>query len=254
MILSLFDDCNKTEITKDVTAAACLWMNEKGFKPVETEVAVCFGWVADVAGVLSPTQTELIDLRLLRRRPNWRTPEYEEWKNELAAKHILMTGLVEVKTSMSDFRSDKKWELPSPTNLSYLAIPHDLQIPAEKLPAGWGLLIYKNESIRCTRPPDIRTVTTEQHLSVILEIAVRRDHQTRYEHLRRCQREAREYRNQGQSLTRVRDALRAALSVARGEHGSIAGALQYHGIRNSENIYVRDLECLWGIAAVKTET
>jgi hypothetical protein len=36
----MVDDRNKTQLTKDVTAAAALWLQEHGFKPIETEVHV----------------------------------------------------------------------------------------------------------------------------------------------------------------------------------------------------------------------
>jgi hypothetical protein len=66
-------DRNKTELTQNVTRIASLWLNRKGFKPVETEVCVEWrhkkAWIADVAGVIAPTQTELIDLKLIRRPP-----------------------------------------------------------------------------------------------------------------------------------------------------------------------------------------
>jgi hypothetical protein len=74
----MIDDHNKTSMTKLVTAAAIRWLDEKGFKPVETEVAVADAWIADIAGSILPTNTELINLKLLKRRPNWRQPQNED--------------------------------------------------------------------------------------------------------------------------------------------------------------------------------
>jgi hypothetical protein len=64
-------DRNKTEITHNITRLAALWLDNHGFKPVETEVGVDQGWIADIAGVGCLTQTEYIGLKLLKRPPRW---------------------------------------------------------------------------------------------------------------------------------------------------------------------------------------
>jgi len=51
-------DQNKTELTRKVTAGAATWLTNLGAKPVETEVHVRQGWIADLAAVWCPTRTE----------------------------------------------------------------------------------------------------------------------------------------------------------------------------------------------------
>jgi len=67
---TLFDR-NKTDLTHAVTQAAMTWLDERGFKPVETEVEIARGWVADLASAIFPTPTELINLKLIPHRPDW---------------------------------------------------------------------------------------------------------------------------------------------------------------------------------------
>ncbi len=48
-------DLNKSKLTENVTEAVIVWLKEKGFKPVQTEVRIANGWVADIASILRPT-------------------------------------------------------------------------------------------------------------------------------------------------------------------------------------------------------
>lgn len=256
----MIEDRNKTEITKLVTAAAYRYLDERGFKPVETEVPIAMGWVADLAGVISPTQTELQELKLLPRKPSWKADraDREAWYALANKTQELMTALVEVKTSCSDFRGDKKWITEPPTNLAYLAIPNDLAIRADEVPDGWGVLEYSAASdfVRITRPPIIRQVTVELQLDVVHEIAVRRDHHTRYESERRFRREIVANRNEDVSRTRMGAALRAVMAVVnkhsmsgRIPHASMEDALQYHGIKHVNGSDMELLQNLWATSA-----
>src|SRR5271157_2742903 len=232
--MSLFDDQNKTEITKQITAATCFWLDERGVKPVETEVTVAMGWIADIAGVLCPTETELQTLKLIRRKPSWKKSEEDRqaWQVEASFLNRMMTVIVEVKTSRGDFRGDKKWTMEPPADLCWVAAPAGLITETEK-PQGWGLLEY-SETRNCMisrQIPTVRTTTMEQQRNLVHAVACRRDNQTRYEHINRLRKEYHEEDKQRTSLTRVQDAMRAALSVARGEHGSVEGALEYHRIK-----------------------
>jgi len=248
--MSLFDDQNKTEMTKLVTAATCFWLDERGVKPVETEVPIARGWVADIAGVLSPTDTELQDLKLIRRRPMWKKPQEERdaWQKEVSAIRRLMAVVVEVKTSRGDFCGDKKWGMEPLADLNWVATSKGL-IKESEWPVGWGVLEY-SESRDCMitkQAPVVRHATPDQQLSLVYEVAVRRDNQTRYEHLRRLQKQHRSYDNERTSVTRVKTALRAALSIAKGEHESVEGALEYHGIKigSAGELEILGLTKLW---------
>lgn len=250
----MIGDRNKTELTKRVTAAAISYLDERGFKPIETEVSVAHGWVADLAGVVCPTLTELIGLKLLTRKPGYRHPDYVRWchaATEMQKDMPLLTAIVEVKTSRSDFRGDKKWKLPVPANLAYLAIPDDLNVAEDEFPEGWGILGFRAspDCVRCQRAPVVRKVTTDQQLAVVHEIAVRRDHDTRYERIRELRKEIRDDQNERTSVTRFLTAMRAMRSIVEGEHGDTRTALAYHSVKNIPEYYLKELDKLFGVAA-----
>ena len=110
--MSLFDDQNKTELTKQITAATCFWLDERGCKPVETEVSVACGWIADIASVICPSNTELQELKQSAVLEVEQTSRAGSVEAEVAAMACMMTVIVEVKTSRGDFLGDKKWNAP----------------------------------------------------------------------------------------------------------------------------------------------
>lgn len=213
-------DRNKTELTQNITRLAALWLDEHGFKPVETEVRVDKAWVADIAGVCFPTQTELIALKLLRRGPSyngdWKNPDarirhnelVRQWREEREKLPERLTALVEVKTSLGDYRGDPKWERPWPTNLCYVALPAGM-VDSVTLPKDWGVMVFSQDgsSIRRVFSSGLRPMTTEQHLDVIVSVAVARDHVTRYDRLRQFQKEVRLNNVERESISRVQDAV-----------------------------------------------
>lgn len=251
----MVDDRNKTEMTKQVTSAAINYLDERGCKPVETEVPVDRGWVADVASVVDPTVTELIALGLIERSPGgWGDPRRAEWAQDAQQAQRLLTALVEVKISRSDFCGDRKWMLPIPVNLAYIAIPNDLKLAPAEIPAGWGLLVLHGDCVRLQQKPQVQNVSTERQLSVVLQVAIRRDHNTRYQRLRELQRREVDRRSSERSITRVMQAFRVIESIVNGKHESVERALEYHGVRNIPKYYLPELEKLWSIAAKETVT
>jgi len=247
----LIEDRNKTVITRKVTAAAACYLEWRGCKPLETEVAICEGWVADVAGILNPTLTELVGLKFIKRRPKWQDGEtvYRDWWDASKQVQQLMTALVEVKTSRVDFQGDKKWSLGIPVNIAYLAVPEELGIRDDELPAGWGLLEYSaiTEIVRLKRVPIIQKVTVKQQRDVILEIAIRRDHHTRYQRMREFRRKAAIVNNADISRTRVSNAMRAMMSIIEGKYGSVEAALAWHGIKHIFEGDRAQLQKLWAL-------
>lgn len=245
----MIEDKNKTALTKKVTQAVIGYLDARGCKPIETEVCVSEGWVADVASVVCPTLTELTLLKLIKRKPRWDRPGVNEWYERARKMQRLITVLVEVKSSMTDFSGDRKWALAPPTDLAYIALPKALPISEQKIPAGWGLLSYSDDSgcVRLTRAPSLRQASVEQQLCVVHSIAVQRDHSTRYERMREFQRFIRERRNEETSLTRVRTAISAIKAIVQGRHGSVAEALQYYGIKQIPNYLLPELDKLWAI-------
>ena len=253
-------DRNKTGITHDVTVAVAGWMEEHGFKPVETEVLVEMGWCADLAGVIEPTQTELIALKLLERPPSWNeinslVTKRRVWKEEVLQKwqekyqslSRVMTCLVEVKTSRSDFNGDRKWKAVLPTDLAYVAVPKGL-IEQREWPEGWGVLEFSNGLLRRLRAPTPGTTTADQKLSVVMSIAVRRDHHTRYERWREYQKADRIEAAENKQIRSVGQMARAMLHIAHGLHDSVEMVLSYHGIKNMPEYMMTPLRQLYGIA------
>lgn len=250
-------DRNKTTLTHDVTHAASRWLEERGFKPVETEVSVCAGWCADLAGVIVPTMTELIELKFLRRQPRWKyvrgkipiyeSPERIAWETAYKRMDRTMTALVEVKTSRGDFRGDRKWKLIPPTDLAYVAVPAGM-VKREECPASWGVLEFHAGNVRCIQTPIPFVSTLEQQFGVVLSIAVRRDHHTRHERWREYLREERVERGGEKTIRRVADIAKMLLHVAHGEGDSLERVLQYQGIKNMPEYVMERIRPLWGIA------
>lgn len=241
-------DRNKSGLTHEVTGAAAAWLDAAGFKPVETEVPITAGWVADLAGVLEMTRTEAVNLKIIPRRPKWSKPEAmrREWESAFMSLPSPATGLVEVKVSRSDFRGDHKWLSDPQANLMWLAIPAGLLTEAE-YPAGWGILHFKNNAVRCVRPAPLHRVDVERRMSVLLNIAIRRDHHTRYERLRGLRRAIRDRQNDAVSRTRITYAVRAVIKVAKGEAENIEAAMKWYGIKKIPQNVMADLQTLWGI-------
>jgi hypothetical protein len=187
--------------------------------------------------------TDLVKLKLIRRR-DW------DSSSEAQAMQRLMTVLVEVKTSRSDFVGDHKWKADIPVDLAYIAIPSTLPVRPEEFPAGWGVLHYYETTklIRCVRVPSVIKVSTEQQLSVVLNISLRRDNNTRYERLNQLRKQIRQTENTDISRIRTRDAMSAVLSIVQGKYGSVENALGFHGVKNLWPCQIESLQKLWAIA------
>lgn len=243
------NDRNKTELTLNITRLAALWLDGKGFKPVETEVGVERGWVADVAGVAFPTKTELIELRLVKRAPRWcydgrDNGKYDAWKAARDAIPSRLTATIEVKTSVGDYRGDRKWTAEWPTSLCYVAMPEGM-IPPEQWPKDWGVILFSQEgtTVRKVFPPArVATVSIEQHLYVVLNLAVARDHHTRYARLRELRKAARA--DAGERTTCAR--ISTVISLVKAIHGGkpVEEALAYYGFRSLPDYARRELESI----------
>lgn len=283
----MIDDLNKTELTCKVTTAVGLWLDAHGFKPVETEVPMPMvaademGWIADVAAVIHPTQTELIELKMLPRRPRFhRDPagvddseqlqliempdelEYESlmgtedeqtplWLDQCSALTRFMTCLVEVKTTRADFRGDRKWLATPPADLAYVAVPKGL-LRVDEWPDGWGVLEWTEDGVRQLRTPQPRQTTLEHQFAITLAIAIRRDHHTRYARLREEQRTHRERHGEERIITNIARLAKAVLRIARGENDSVEVNLIFAGINKPPSRLVEQLRELWGIAKVRS--
>lgn len=253
------NDRNKTQLTHDVTQAVGLWMDGHGFKPVETEVPICLGWCADLAGVIVPTQTELIALKMIPRAPKWQAYDGEKYEGpseayiawERRRDDLLgaMTCLVEVKTSRGDFLGDKKWDAALPTDLAFLAFQKGL-IAEEEWPQRWGILQFSPDGgIRLLRDPYRNQISMEQNLSTVLAIAVRRDHHTRYARWREIQKQQRVEEGERKAFTRIGDIARFLIRVARGEGESLERLMLFSSVsRELPEWVMESVKELWGLA------
>jgi hypothetical protein len=231
------EDRNKSDATKRITGAAALYLSERGFKPIETEVSVAAGWIADLAGVCVPTPTEAIKLKLIGRTPRNYASEmhhdlYQKWRQSYADLPTPITAIVEVKATRADFARDDKFTRVSPANLNYLAAPCDL-LRLGEYPAGWGILLCDKHGkvSRCAQQPQFLTTALTSTLSIVLSIAMRRDNQTRYARLRDFQRAQRIQDSERKACNRFSDLARCVLSIAHGRHDSVDGAMEYHGVK-----------------------
>jgi hypothetical protein len=123
--------------------------------------------------VIVPTRTELQDLKLISRLPDWKEKDDRmAWYETAKVMIQTYTSLIEVKTTRSDFLKDRKWNCPQPTNLAYLASQKGL-ISSKEWPAGWGILEFNEERVRCLRPAVLSLVSMEIQRDTVLNIAMR---------------------------------------------------------------------------------
>jgi len=182
-------DKNKTCQTHRATATASAYLDLRGFKPIETEVPVFDGWIADLASYVYPSNTELNKLKLVGKKKS----KYSYCIDQEQVKSFEsrygpgpFTAIVEVKVTKSDCKKDMDFKFAGrifPAHLCYLAYPKGL---IEKPPHGWiGLVL--NE--RCDRllkveMPFCTQIIHAQHLgdvaNVIAQVGIRRHHRTRF--------------------------------------------------------------------------
>lgn len=234
-------DCNKTDLTRQITDAASRWLDEKGFKPVETEVYAARGWIADLAAVGSLTRTEAVKLKVIPKAPkhstDWRERQ-NAWEAMYQSLPRLVSTIVEVKVSKSDFTGDRKWGREPVANLMYVAMPPGLRERVD-VPPPWGILQQVGDQVRCMRPAILTPVPVEQTLWVTHSIAVRRDHFTRYARFREFDRQARQQRGEETTVARVSTICRAVLGLATGRYRTVDEALGSCYVRVKVPGYVR---------------
>lgn len=266
----MIPDRNKSDLTNKVTDAVFLWLDNHGFKPVETEVEVAMtrtmerGWVADLAAVIVPTQTELVEMKMIPRPPRYNyigvndgyDKKREAWEALYKPLNRMMTCLVEVKTSRGDYLGDAKWKRVPPADLAFVAVPSGLVKP-EEWPVGWGVFELRGDGIVKVRNPVPRVATVKEHLSVIYQISLRRDHRTRHAQAREDNKEYRAEQAARVSMDRIDNILRAVSEIASGKTWwgepiiSVEQALKNHGIRNAGPAQLERLAKIFMIAAAR---
>jgi hypothetical protein len=249
-------DRNKTALTHAVTNACCAWLCAHGFKPVELEVPTASRWIADLGAMILPTQTELIRLKLLRSAPKWHldtTEAYSSWRHTRDGLLRYMCCIVEVKTTRSDFQKDHKWKKSIPTDLAYLAIPKGLLTEAE-WPADWGILEWsESHGLRCRRVPTLNYQTATAQRDFVCALAMRQFNHVNFEAERDRAKQERLHRACELPVARTFDALRAVLTIAKGQYyrqlsaeDSVQCILQNYNIKNMPESLIAELVELWG--------
>lgn len=177
------NDRNKTALTHRVTAVAAASLDSMGCKPVETEVMIARGWIADVASYWYPSHSEAKRLRL--HEVTLPTRLIDDGDDELDMRFRLWGGgpftvAVEVKTTAADFSGDRKWSLPYPANICVLAFPRGV---VKDIPKGWYGLETNMAGDRVLKWHRIAGDIHPQHpgvsLDFVAQVGIRRDHRTR---------------------------------------------------------------------------
>lgn len=247
-------DRNKTPLTHDVTTAAIMWLDDHGFKPTETEVQVASGWIADLASVIHPTRSESSILRLVRRKPPYSRDGSRqiEWESVYQGIPKPLTAIVEVKTTRADFRKERtiKWAACRVADLQFIAMPEGM-IPDHEWPASWSVLLMREDKTIKFVPSAPMFVSVQQRLNVVTQIAMRRDHHTRYERLRAQNRTERDRINDGKTLTRWSTTFRVVSIVMRGgkdrhwRYTSVEDVLKTNNVRGLSADAMSTLHALW---------
>jgi hypothetical protein len=229
-------DRNKTELTLRVTEAAALWLSGLGCKCVESEVPVAEKWVADLASIWSPTRTEAERHKLIQRAPSWRRncdrdvfrAQCEERQAAFTALPGRMTVVVEVKTSVGDFRGDDKWLRPSPADIRILAMPSKM-IPKQQWPKDWWVILHhdKGGHVAIAQRAPLASVDDSQRLRVAASIAERRHNRTAYAYWRDMRASHTNDENNRVNRIRIEKAIELVAKLVAGEIDTLEG--QYVG-------------------------
>lgn len=249
-------DRNKTQLTHDVTTATIMWLDERGFKPTETEVPVRSEWVADLASVIHPTRGESTVLGLMPRKR--KATDTIAWESLFQRLPKPLSVVIEVKTTRADFFKDRrKWlDFGLPADLCYIAMPRGMLTPGE-WPVKWGVLsMHSDKTVAQLKTAMLAPVDLEQRMKVVLAIAVRRDHHTRYERFREQEKDNRNSRNATVNRERWSRTFQVAMAIARGgkdrygyspDFATLEEALESQRIRGLSRRMLADLENLWDV-------
>ena len=181
-------DKNKTCATHRATACAAAYLNLRGFKPIETEVPVYAGWVADLASYVYPTNIELEKLKIVGKK---QTRYGHIIDTEAVAKFENMCGqgpftaLVEVKVTKGAYKNDVDFKFGGyiyPAHFCYLAYPKGV---VEKPPKGWIGLVLNERCDRITKVDKSNFIYGGCHaqhpgdiIDLIANVGIRRHHRT----------------------------------------------------------------------------
>lgn len=237
-------DLNKTPLTHRITALAAAFLDAHGFKPVETEVSVGPGWVADVASFIYPTMTEAKKLKLVKDRKLLHPDQMQDMARLVYCCGPLLTAIVEVKVTKADLKKDWERKLNCktwPAHLCYIAYPKGL-IDRKEIPPGWHGIECSEDGERIIKIHNTWGGIHPQHpgniCDLVAAVAIRRAHRTRYREMRDWMRSyrAREREREREKDYKVRDVIAAIADYLAGEGfsgkaESITDALRWIGFK-----------------------
>jgi ribosomal protein L13E len=222
-------DRNKTCLTHRVTALAAAYLDGIGCKPVETEVEIRSGWIADVASYWYPTMTECKKLGLPKkvREMLGIADDHRDLVFNVYG-HGPFTVLAEVKVSRADFqKDDRKWNWP-PAHLCFVAFPSGV-LKAEELPAGWMGLECSANGEKIIKVHRTRGFMHAQHpgltLDFVAAVGIRRDHRSRHRAIRDWWRHYRSEERERKANYSAADLLSGVAAWLRND-GSYTGELE----------------------------
>lgn len=182
-------DSNKTAATHKATATASYYLALRGYKPIETEVGVFNGWIADLASYVYPTNTELKKIKILNReeRSGQKILSTDDALRYFERRYGVgpFTAIVEVKISKTDFKKDLDFKFAGrvfPAHFCYLAYPSKLDV---ELPKGWIGLLLNDDCDRVVKVKHahydvIHPQPQGDIIDLIAAIGIRRHHRTVY--------------------------------------------------------------------------
>jgi len=242
-------DLNKTEITLRITQAAATWLKGLGAKPVEAEVQIAVGWVADLAAVWRPTPTEAIKAKLIPRKPRFRYRGTEKELSNWRRESRIWAGIVnelpnpiliahEVKVTQADFRKDHKANgKPQPkfgtitgeycpAHMRCLSVLRGKIKPAD-YPDDWWVLEHgpSGKLLKVAQRGKLLKVGERQQIEVLANIGEKIWNREENKFWRDINRSHRDGQNKRISLDRVNRVVDAVLAVARGDENSIEKCL-----------------------------
>ena len=194
-------DRNKTALTHSATATAAGWLEALGAKPIEDEVGVAPGWIADLAAMWEPTMTEAKRsgfmaelLGIDQKLANLEGPQqFARLQRSVGGR---LTILVEVKTSKSDLAKDmgrkygkvgkRRATMPPPAHLCVLACPRSI---APGFLHDWAVLELSENCRKVLKARNIgwyyNAVPPHQIEEFLANLAVSCDHRNRHAAVRK---------------------------------------------------------------------
>ena len=232
MIQPLIKDRNKSELTHKITAGAKNWLLGIGAKPVEEEVCIAEGWIADIAAIWIPTPSEAIISKLMERRPDWKKIEARQKWNESYQKLPTPISIChEVKVTPGDYRKDVDRKFKHfAAHMNILSIPSGMAMPPESPEPYWWLLQHdKNGQVRSGRPGKLIQIPERSTLDFIVALSMRQYNRVTYSNNRELTKKYRAEEHAVRTSVRMARIVRQVLGYFKDEHDDLELMLKEYG-------------------------